>query len=404
MSITGERDDLPGGGPQKVGVAAADLMTGMYAATAILAALASRARTGRGQHIDLALLDTQVAWLANQAMNYLVGGEAPERAGNEHQNMVPYGVFETRDGHFALAIGNNSQLRKFCDVAGHPEIPDDPRFATNVARLQNRVELIATLNDITRQRTLDEWSAVLEPVGVPCGPINSIDRVFADPHVQARGMRVSVPHSLGVEVDYPANPDQVFGDTRRLSARGADAGRGLRHGSARLARPRRRGRGGAARGRHRPRLTPAPQSARVPRGAGLPILTPALSSPYPFPSIAGRSLRSLGSSASRREGEEKESRRRHLRSPSAFGGGGQGEVGTVRAAVIWQDRIVLWWCLDQPPPSTSRRKRPPNSSPSGAMPWPIPRLTCHCTGTSQAPSVTAASKSAPTGTRSSASP
>ena len=126
MSITGERDDLPGGGPQKVGVAAADLMTGMYAATAILAAFASRERTGRGQHIDLALLDTQVAWLANQAMNYLIGGEAPERAGNEHQNIVPYGVFPTRDGFFALAIGNNSQLRKFCDVAGHPEIPDDP--------------------------------------------------------------------------------------------------------------------------------------------------------------------------------------------------------------------------------------------------------------------------------------
>ena len=206
MSITGERDDLPGGGPQKVGVAAADLMTGMYAATAILAALASREHSGRGQHIDLALLDTQVAWLANQAMNYLVGGEAPARAGNEHQNMVPYGVFETRDGHFALAIGNNSQLRKFCDVAGHPELPDDPRFATNVDRLQNRVELIATLNGITRQRTLDEWSALLEPVGVPCGPINTLDRVFDNPQVQARGMKVSIPHGLGVEVDYPANP------------------------------------------------------------------------------------------------------------------------------------------------------------------------------------------------------
>ena len=206
MSITGERDDLPGGGPQKVGVAAADLMTGMYAATAILAALSSRERTGRGQHIDLALLDTQVAWLANQAMNYLIGGEAPERAGNEHQNIVPYGVFPTRDGYFALAIGNNSQLRKFCDVAGCPELPDDPRFATNIARLQNRVALIATLNDITRERTMDEWSAVLEPVGVPCGPINTLDRVFANPQVRARGMKVSIPHSLGVEVDYPANP------------------------------------------------------------------------------------------------------------------------------------------------------------------------------------------------------
>ena len=147
-----------------------------------------------------------MAWLANQAMNYLIGGEAPERAGNEHQNIVPYGVFQTRDGYFALAIGNNSQLRKFCDVAGYPDIPDDPRFSTNIARLQNRVELIATLNDITRQRTMDEWSALLEPVGVPCGPINTLDRVFANPQVRARGMMVSIPHSLGVEVDYPANP------------------------------------------------------------------------------------------------------------------------------------------------------------------------------------------------------
>ena len=193
MSITGERDDLPGGGPQKVGVAAADLMTGMYAATAILAALASREQSGRGQHIDLALLDTQVAWLANQAMNFLIGGEAPARAGNEHQNIVPYGVFPTADGHFALAIGNNSQLQKFCTVAGCPEIADDPRFATNIGRLQNRVALIALLNDITRRRTMD-------------GPINTLDRVFDDPQVQARGMRVSIPHSLGVAVDYPANP------------------------------------------------------------------------------------------------------------------------------------------------------------------------------------------------------
>ena len=119
---------------------------------------------------------------------------------------MPYGVFKTRDGYFALAIGNNSQLRKFCTAAGGPQLADDPRFATNITRLQNRVELIATLNDITRQRTMDEWSALLEPVGVPCGPINTLDRVFADHQVQARGMRVSIPHSLGVDVDYPANP------------------------------------------------------------------------------------------------------------------------------------------------------------------------------------------------------
>ncbi len=206
MSITGERDDRPGGGPQKVGVAAADLMTGMYAATAILAALANRERTGRGQHIDIALLDTQVAWLANQAMNYLIGGTPPARAGNEHQNIVPYGVFPARDGHFVLGIGNNTQFRKFCAVAGRSEIPDDPRFATNTDRVQNREPLISMLNDITCRRTMDEWIAALEPEGVPCGPINTIDRVFAHPQIEARDMRVTIPHSLGIEVDYPANP------------------------------------------------------------------------------------------------------------------------------------------------------------------------------------------------------
>ena len=206
MSITGERDDRPGGGPQKVGGAAADLMTGMYAAAAILAALASRARSGRGQHIDIALFDTQVAWLANQAMSYLIGGAAPARAGNEHQNIVPYGVFPARDGHFVLAIGNNGQFRKFCAVAGRPEIPDDARFATNTDRVRNRELLIATLNDITRRRTMDEWIAALDPVGVPCGPINRIDRVFAHPQIEARDMRVTIPHSLGIAVDYPGNP------------------------------------------------------------------------------------------------------------------------------------------------------------------------------------------------------
>jgi crotonobetainyl-CoA:carnitine CoA-transferase CaiB-like acyl-CoA transferase len=211
MSITGERDDRPGGGPQKVGVAVADLMTGMYATTAILAAVASRERTGEGQQIDVALLDTQVAWLANQAMNYLVGGTAPKRAGNEHQNIVPYGVFPTRDGHFILGIGNNGQFRKFCDAAGRSEIPDDPRFVTNTDRVKNRDVLIPLLNDITAGRTMDDWITTLEPLGVPCGPINTLDRVFDHPQIDARGMRVSVPHSLGVDVDYPGNPIKFSG-------------------------------------------------------------------------------------------------------------------------------------------------------------------------------------------------
>ncbi len=206
MSVTGERDDRPGGGPQKIGVAAADLMTGMYATVAILAALASRTHTGRGQHIDLALLDTQVAWLANQAMNYLIGGVPPARTGNEHPNIVPYGVFPTSDGHFVLGIGNNGQFRKFCDAAGRPELADDTRFASNTDRVEHRVLLMAILNDITAQRTMDEWITALEPLGVPCGPINTLDRVFADPQILARGMRVSVPHSLGMDVDYPGNP------------------------------------------------------------------------------------------------------------------------------------------------------------------------------------------------------
>ena len=206
MSITGERDDRPGGGPQKVGVAAADLMTGMYALTAILAAVLHRDQTGQGQYVDLALLDTQVAWLANQAMNYLVGGEPPKRAGNEHQNIVPYGVFPAADGHLILGIGNNTQFRKFCEIAGATDLPDDPRFATNTDRVENREVLTERMHELTRQRNMDDWIAALEPAGVPCGPINTLDRVFEHPQIKARDMRVSVPHSLGGTVDYPGNP------------------------------------------------------------------------------------------------------------------------------------------------------------------------------------------------------
>jgi crotonobetainyl-CoA:carnitine CoA-transferase CaiB-like acyl-CoA transferase len=206
MSLTGERDDLPGGGPQKGGVAVSDLMTGMYATVAVLAALAWREKSGKGQYIDLALLDTQVSWLANQAMNYLVGGVVPKRAGNAHQNIVPYGVFPTRDGHMILGIGNNSQLTKFLEVAGRVELMEDERFTTNTLRVQHRDAVVAIIGGITAMRDLDDWLAALEPVGVPSGPINKLDRVFADPQINARGMRVKIPHALGVDVEYAGNP------------------------------------------------------------------------------------------------------------------------------------------------------------------------------------------------------
>mgnify|MGYP002818734177 CR=1 FL=1 len=211
MSLTGERDDLPGGGPQKGGVAVADLMTGMYATVAVLAALAWREKSGAGQHIDLALLDTQVSWLANQAMNYLVGGEVPGRAGNAHQNIVPYGVFPARDGHMILGIGNNSQLTKFLEIAGRPELMDDPRFKTNTLRVENREAVVAIISGITAMRDLDDWLAELEPAGVPSGPINTLDRVFADPHINARGMRVAIPHALGIVVEHAGNPIHFSG-------------------------------------------------------------------------------------------------------------------------------------------------------------------------------------------------
>ena len=206
MSLTGERDDLPGGGPQKGGVAVADLMTGLYATVAVLAALAWREKSGAGQYIDLALLDTQVSWLANQAMNYLVGGEVPRRAGNAHQNIVPYGVFPARDGHMILGIGNNSQLTKFLEIAGRADLMQDERFTTNTLRVQHREAVVAIVGGITAMRDLDDWLAELQPAGVPCGPINTLDRVFDDPQIKARGMRVKIPHALGVDVEYAGNP------------------------------------------------------------------------------------------------------------------------------------------------------------------------------------------------------
>ncbi len=206
MSFTGERDELPGGGPQKVGVAIADLMTGMYSAVAILAALHERQASGAGQYIDMALLDTQVAWLANQNLNYLVSGEPPRRLGNAHPNVVPYQTFPTQDGDLILAIGNDSQFVRFCVAAGIPEVARDPRFGDNVARVAHRDACITALAPAIKKKTTAEWVELLEPLGVPCGPINRLDEVFADPQVVHRGLRVNLPHPLAGTAPGVANP------------------------------------------------------------------------------------------------------------------------------------------------------------------------------------------------------
>ncbi|MBJ26103.1 MAG: CoA transferase [Rhodospirillaceae bacterium] len=206
MSITGVPDGKPGAGPQKVGVAVSDLMTGMYAITAILAALNWRQLTGEGQHIDLALLDTQASWLSTQAMNYLVGGQSPERFGNEHVNIVPYGVFPTKDGHMILGIGNNGQLRKFLEIAGKSDLLEDSRFRDHKSRIENREFVNEHIRELTKTKTMDDWIAKLDIAGVPCGPINTLDRVFGDPQILARNMRVNIPHSSGVSLDHPGNP------------------------------------------------------------------------------------------------------------------------------------------------------------------------------------------------------
>jgi crotonobetainyl-CoA:carnitine CoA-transferase CaiB-like acyl-CoA transferase len=206
MSVTGERDDLPGGGPQKVGVAVADLFTGMYATVAILAALRHRDATGQGQAIDMALLDTQVAMLANLGANYLVTGQAPRRAGNAHQNIMPYQVFEVADGHLILAVGNDGQFERFCNVAGEPALARDPRFTVNANRVRNRATLVPLLEPLMRQRTRADWLAALEQAKVPCGPINDLGDVFADPQVLERGMRVPVQHPLTDTLQLVASP------------------------------------------------------------------------------------------------------------------------------------------------------------------------------------------------------
>jgi len=218
MSVTGERDDRPGGGPQKAGVAITDLMTGMYTSVALLAALAHRERTGEGQHVDACLLDSSVAMMAVMNMNYLVSGVAPQRAGNAHQNIVPYQVFACADGHLILAVGNDGQFRKFCDVAGVPEWAADPRFATNAARVRQRETIVPLIDAVMRTRTQSAWLAQLEAAGIPCGPINAIDQVFDDPHVKARGMRIDLPHPQAASVPGVRAPLRLSGSPLSYAA------------------------------------------------------------------------------------------------------------------------------------------------------------------------------------------
>ncbi|MFM0116924.1 CaiB/BaiF CoA transferase family protein [Paraburkholderia nemoris] len=206
MSITGAEDGEPGAGPQKVGVALTDVLTGLYSTVAILSALAEREKSGLGQRIDMALLDVQIAALANQNMNYLTTGVPPRRMGNAHPNIVPYQDFPTSDGYMILAVGNDNQFSKLCKAIGHPEWAEDHRFATNSARVQNREELIALLNQTTVKRSTNDWVERLEAVNVPCGPINDLRQVFEDEQVKARGLRLDLPHPTAGKAPSVANP------------------------------------------------------------------------------------------------------------------------------------------------------------------------------------------------------
>lgn len=206
MSVTGAPDDKPGGEPMKVGVAIVDIFTGMYASTAVLAALTYREQTGEGQHIDLALFDVQVATLANQAMNYLISGNSPGRLGNSHPNIVPYQAFSTSDGHIIVAVGNDEQFRRLCHVIGHSDLSTDPRFVTNSARVDNRDMLIPLLENVLKERTSQEWIQILNDSKIPCGPINTLQEVFNDPQTLARQMKIELQHPLAGTVPLVGNP------------------------------------------------------------------------------------------------------------------------------------------------------------------------------------------------------
>ena len=206
MSVTGEADDRPGGGPQKVGVAVADLFTGMYATQAIIAALFHRERTGEGQHLDLALLDVQVAMTANMASNYLHSGVAPKRWGNAHPNLVPYQTLKASDGWIIVAVGNDGQFRRFVELGGEPGLADDPRFLRMQDRIRNRDALVPLLADMVSRRTQQAWIDGMESAGVPCGPINDLRQVFENPQVQERGMRIEIERPDAGPIPLVANP------------------------------------------------------------------------------------------------------------------------------------------------------------------------------------------------------
>jgi len=211
MSVTGEPDGAPGGGPQRAGVPIADIITGMYASIAICAALASRAQTGKGQHLDLALLDSQIALLAYQNTNYFSTGTPPKRIGNLHPNIVPYQPFKSSDGEVIVACGNDNLFRKFCDAAGHPGLATDARFATNGKRVENRAELTRLIQEIFGKKSTAEWLELLESAGVPNGPINNIAQVFEEPQVKARGVKMELDHSAAGKLPLVASPMRFSG-------------------------------------------------------------------------------------------------------------------------------------------------------------------------------------------------
>ena len=206
MSITGVPDGEPGAGPVKSGVAFADLFTGLYAVSGILAALVHRERSGEGQYIDVALMDSQVAVLANQGLNYLVSGCPPPRLGNAHPNIVPYQTFATKDGHIIITVGTDRQFREFCRIAGLGALADDPRFTSNRSRVENRTNLVPLIAKAMTGRSTQEWVEALEAAAIPCGPINNIAQVFADSQVRHRGMKVELARGNGVKTPGIANP------------------------------------------------------------------------------------------------------------------------------------------------------------------------------------------------------
>ncbi len=206
MSVTGEADGKPGAGPQKVGVPIVDIMTGMYAAVAVLAALARRERSGQGEHVDIGMLDVGVSFLANQAMNYLISGRPPRRTGNAHPNIQPQDVFAARDGHLALAVGNDEQFARFCDVLERPDLAADERFKTNAGRVRNSAVLTPLIAEILATRDRDHWVRACARAGVPCGPINTIPEVFADDQIRHRGMLIEIAHTIAGAVPQVGSP------------------------------------------------------------------------------------------------------------------------------------------------------------------------------------------------------